>query len=260
MHIVVTGASSGIGEAVARELARPGTRLTLVARRRARLEALATELTSLGAEVRVVEHDLSKPAEATAWLPATLAAFGPVDVLINNAGVQIVGSTAETDNDAADALLATNLLSPLRLTRALLPSMLARGAGTVVDVASVAALAPTPGMTWYNASKAGLAAASESLRGELRGTGVHVVTVYPGIIDTAMSDAAIERAEPSRMLALQPHGKADELARRIHRAITKRTDRVIFPRSMSLTRRFPALTRWFLDRYTPRFLPLPQQP
>lgn len=255
MHVIVTGASSGIGESIAREYASAGTRLTLVARRRARLEALAAELVALGAEVRVVEHDLSKPAEAASWLPAAIAEFGPVDILVNNAGVQIVGATIETDPDAGDALIATNLLSPLRLTRAVLPSMLSRRQGTIVDVTSMAALAPTPGMTWYNASKAGLAAASEAMHGELRGSGVHVVTVYPGIIDTAMSDAAIERAAPSRMLALQPHGQSDELARRIRRATERREDRLIYPRAMTLARRFPALTRWFLDRYTPRFLP-----
>lgn len=257
MHVIVTGASSGIGEAIARELARSGVRLTLVARRRARLESLATELRSKGAEVKVVERDLSVPAQAASWLADAVTEFGPVDVLVNNAGVQIVGTTVDTDVAAADAMIATNLLSPLRLTHAVLPSMLARRQGTIVDVASVAALAPTPGMTWYNASKAGLAAASESMRGELRGSGVHVLTVYPGIIDTAMSDAAIARAEPSFALSLQPHGKADELARRVRVAIEKKSDRLIYPRSMALARRFPALTRWVLDRFTPRFAPAP---
>jgi short-subunit dehydrogenase len=257
MHVVVTGASSGIGEAVAREFARQGVRLTLVARRRSRLEALAASLVAThGAEAAVVEHDLSHPVAATDWLSAAVASFGPVDVLVNNAGVQIVGATVETDPARGDALIATNLLSPLRLSRAVLPSMLARGKGTIVDVASVAALAPLPGMAWYSASKAGLAAASESMRGELRGTGVHVVTVYPGIIEnTAMSDEAIRRVTPTRMFSIQPRGNASELARRMRRAVERRHDRVIYPSSMSLARRFPAATRWLIDRYTPPFAP-----
>lgn len=250
MHVVVTGASSGIGEAVAREFGRRGARLSLVARRRERLLELAR---SIGAEAHVVEKDLSRPEDAASWLPEAVRALGEVDVLVNNAGVQIVGPTSETDPALGDALVATNLLSPLRLTRAVLPSMIARGSGTIVDIASMAALAPTPGMTWYNASKAGLAAASEAMRGELRKKGVHVVTVYPGIIDTAMADAAIGKAGASRMLSLQPHGRADELAFRIARAVAARRARVVYPRVNALARWFPTVTRWLMDRYTPEF-------
>lgn len=250
MHVIVTGASSGIGEALAREFARAGAELTLVARRRPQLEALAR---ALDVKAHVVAHDLSDPQRATEWLDGAVAALGPVDVLVNNAGVQIVGATTATRPEDGDALLATNLLTPLRLTHAVLPAMLARRAGTIVDVASVAGLAPTPGMYWYNASKAGLAAASESLRGELRGTGVHVLTVYPGIIDTPMADRALARTPPTRMVAVQPHGTPEELARLVRVAVERRRDRVIYPRLNRLARTFPGATRWLLDRYTPAF-------
>lgn len=254
MHVIVTGASSGIGEATARAFAAAGADLTLVARRRDRLDALAADL---GANVRVnvVACDLSEPERADEVIRAATSALGPIDVLVNNAGVQIVGATTATDPDAGERLLATNLMTPLRLSRAALPAMIARGAGTIVDVASMAALAPTPGMTWYNASKAGLAAASEAMRGELRATGVHVVTVYPGIIDTPMADAAIERAAPSRMLDLQPHGKAGVLAEMIVDAVRTRRARIVYPRVNWLARWFPGVTRCLLDRYTPAFGP-----
>lgn len=251
MHIAITGASSGIGAALARELATiPGARLTLVARRRPLLEALAASLP--GAAARVLQHDLADPARAAGWIAAAEAANGPIDVLVNNAGVQVVGPTASIDVEKAEEMLRVDLHSPLRLTRAVLPAMLARRSGVIVDVSSMAALAPTPGMTWYNAAKAGLAAASEALRGELRGTGVHVVTVYPGVIaETDMAQAALQKYARSRMVSAQPVGTAAGLAVLVRAAIEKRQPRVIYPRVNTLARHFPAATRWLLDRFTP---------
>ncbi len=250
MHIAITGASSGIGASIARELARHGHALTLVARREDRLLALADEVAP--AKVHVVAWDLGDVARADGWIADAERALGPIDVLVNNAGVQIVAPTASVDAGAGEALFAVDLLAPLRLTLAVLPKMIARGAGTIVDVASMAALAPTPGMTHYNAAKAGLAAASESLRGELRGTGVHVVTVYPGIIaSTEMAQAAMAKFEDSKLLSSFPRGTEQELARLVRVAIEKRKPRVIYPRSGALSRWFPGATRWLMDRYTP---------
>ncbi len=249
MHIVVTGASSGIGAAYARAFAKAGHSITLVARRKDLLDALAEEI---GGKTFVVAHDLSDLANATQFLGAAEDALGPIDVLVNNAGVQIVGLTSSVDIAAGERLLDVDLKAPLRLTAALLPSMIARKSGIIVDVASMAALAPTPYMTYYNAAKAGLAAASEALRGELRGTGVHVVTVYPGVIGgTAMAKAALAKYGDSKLLASLPQGTEEELARLTLRAIEKRKDRVIYPASGALARWFPNTTRWFMDRYTP---------
>jgi short-subunit dehydrogenase len=248
MHVVVTGASSGIGEAVAREYARAGAKLTLVARRKALLDALAAQL---GEGHHVVAHDLSEPARAAEWLAPAVERLGPVDVLVNNAGVQIIGPTAEEDAAKGDALLCTNLLSPMRLVRAALPAMLARKSGAIVNIASLAALAPTPGMAWYNASKAGLAAASESLRGEIRSSGVTVVTVYPGPVDSEMARKGFEAYEGTAALKAQPVGTPAALARLIRRAVERRSARVIYPRVYHVTRHMPAATRWMLDHFTP---------
>jgi short-subunit dehydrogenase len=250
MHVAITGASSGIGATLAKELARHGHAITLVARREDLLRALAAELAP--AKVHVAPWDLSDPTRADGWIGAAEDALGPIDVLVNNAGVQIVAPTAAVDPAEGDRLLAIDLLSPLRLTRAVLPGMLARRRGTIVDVSSMAGLAPTPGMTHYNAAKAGLAAASESLRGELRGTGVHVVTVYPGIIaSTEMAKAALEKYEPSKLLSAFPRGTEEELARLVRVAIDKKHARVIYPRSGAMSRWFPGATRWLMDRFTP---------
>jgi short-subunit dehydrogenase len=211
VHIAITGASSGIGEALARELSRAGARITLVARRRNLLEQLASELVG---ESFVCAHDLSDASRATAWIAPAEAALGPIDVLVNNAGSANTGSTEASDPETAVKLLHTNLLTPLLTTRHLLPGMIARKRGTIVDVASVAALAPQPLFTWYGASKAGLAAFSESLRAELYGTGVHVVTVYPGPVTTPMAEinyAAIGGRKG--IIGALPEGKADVLLR-----------------------------------------------
>jgi short-subunit dehydrogenase len=154
--------------------------------------------------------------------------------------------------------LRLNVFTPMRLTRAVLPAMLARRSGAIVDIASMAALAPTPGMHHYNAAKAGIAAASEALRGELRGTGVHVVTVYPGPVTTAMANASFEIY--GNDMRWVPTGTAPELARRIRRAVEKKQARVIYPGVYAVSRHFPALTRILVDRFTPRLARKAAQP
>lgn len=251
-HVVVTGASRGIGRALAVELARAGARLTVVARRADALASLAAELLREGlAAPLVLEVDLATDDEG--FLARAERRFGPVDVLVNNAGVQIIGPTHALDVEANERLLQLNLALPLRLIRHVLPGMRDRGRGAIVNIASMAALAPTPGMIYYDASKAGLAAASEALRGELRGTGVDVLTVYPGIIETDMAREGVAAYESTLALRLQPRGDVDTLARHVRRAIERGRARVIYPRANALARWFPVVTRWILDRFTPRF-------
>lgn len=250
MHIVITGASSGIGAAYARAFAKAGHTLTLVARRRELLEKLAAELPT---RTFLVTQDLSKLDGIGDFLVKAEAELGPVDVLVNNAGVQVVGPTVSLDVVECERMLDVDLKAPLRLTLAVLPGMLDRGIGTIVDVSSMAGLAPTPGMTYYNAAKAGLAAASEALRGELRHTGVHVVTVYPGIIaSTEMAQASMQKYAESKLMPYLG-GDVDVLARLTLRAIERSEARVIYPRFGTFARMFPGITRWIMDRITPGF-------
>jgi short-subunit dehydrogenase len=249
-HIAITGASSGIGAALAREFSRAGDKVTLalVARRRDLLEALAKEL---GPTCHVAPADLSNPEVVCDWIPAAEAALGPIDVLVNNAGVELISRYEQMDIDAAERLFRLNLHTPLRLTHAVLPGMLARRRGTIVDVASVAALAPAKGYAVYAASKAGLAAAGDALRSELKGTGVHVVTVFPGPIRTDMGAKAVAALEESPWVERAPWGTSEALARLVRKAVEKRRARVIYPRTYALAAWFPDLARWLTHVFAP---------
>lgn len=248
MHVAITGAAGGIGAALARELASAGHAITLVGRHG---DALARVAASLGVPTHVAVVDLARVDESTQWIAGAEAALGPIDVLVNNAGTTIVDRFEDVRPSEVQRLFAVDLLAPLLLTRAVLPSMRARGHGTIVHIASTGALAPNPGMVHYCAAKAGLAAASEALRGELRGTGVHVVTVYPGPTRTAMLERAYAGYPPARSVAGLPTATPEALARRIRSAIERGTPRVIHPRTYRFFRAFPGLGRWLLDRFTP---------
>jgi len=247
-HVVVTGASSGIGEAIAREYLNRGAKVTLIARRRDRLDKLAAEAKD---RAHVVQADLGNPDVAFAWLDAAEEAMGPIDVLVNNAGVQIVKSVIETSWEDAEKLLVLDLHTPLRLTQLVLKRMVPRKSGTIVDISSMAAIGPTPGMFFYNAAKAGLAAASEGLRAEVKPYGIHVVTVYPGPVTSDMETAARGAYEDRPSARYAPTGAPDVLARLIANAVEKKRPRVVYPRFYALSRHFPNATRWALDALTP---------
>jgi short-subunit dehydrogenase len=252
-HVVITGASSGIGAALAREAARRGAKLTLVARRHELLHEVAAGCRHDGDGCQVIVRDLVEPPPED-WLDGAEAALGPVDVLVNNAGMENTGPTVASDIAVGERVLRLNLVTPLVIIRRMLPKLARRG-GAIVNVASVAALAPTPQQTWYGASKAGLAAFSESLRGELRGTGVDVLTVYPGPVTTPMAEAAYAALGGRRgALAFAPEGRPEVLARRTWNALARRRARLVYPRFYSVARWFPSLARWLVDELAPRQL------
>jgi short-subunit dehydrogenase len=254
MHVAVTGASAGIGEALVRAWAARGASVTLIARRNDRLEQIAREVSG---KTYVHAADLRSPESATAWIAPAEEALGPIDVLVNNAGVQHVEPTEKAAPENGEELLRLNVLTPMRLTLAVLPGMLARRSGTIVDIASMAALTPMPGMYYYNAAKGGLAVASEGLRGELYGTGVHVVTVYPGPVDTDLGRAGYAKYEPTLAVRLSPQGTCEGLARLVIRAVERRRARVIYPRLYAVTLLFPQLSRWVTGRFSPPLRRLP---
>lgn len=246
-HVAITGASSGIGAALVAEFVRAGASVTLVARRQAEMEALAARV---GGKTQIFAIDLCNIPRCCDWLAPAAARFGPIDVLINNAGIQPVEPSVEADPAMMEKTIALNLVAPMRLTHAVLPEMIQRGSGTIVDIASAAAFSSLPGMWTYNATKAGLGAASESLVGELRGTGVHVIPVYPGPVDTPMARSAYGEY-PGWTKALLLEGDAGELARRIRTAVELKGGRIIYPLIYNVPRWFPTITRWVINRLAP---------
>ncbi len=177
---LVTGASSGIGADLARELARHGHDLVLTARRAPELEALAAELRALGAVATVMTKDLSVPGAGRELAAAVDSAGMQINVLVNNAGFGDVGAFVHENPDRIDAMLQVNVAALTALTRALLPGMIARKRGRIMFVSSTAAYQPGPNMATYCATKSYVLSLGEAIARELRGTGVTLTTLCPG--------------------------------------------------------------------------------
>lgn len=187
---LVTGASSGIGEAFARALARRGMKLVLTARREERLRTLAAGLAAAhGTECHVIAEDLAKPGAAgVMWAEATDGRA--ISLLVNNAGFGLKGAFAELPLDRQAEMVRLNCKTPLELMHLALGPMRARRAGAVVNVASVAGYQPIPLLATYAASKAFLLTLSEAVAEEVRGDGVRVVAVCPGPVATGFQQVA----------------------------------------------------------------------
>ena len=209
---LVTGASSGIGRELAREFAAHGHDLVVLARRRTRLESLKRELARAhGVRVRVVEADLHDPA--TPDRLARLLAREPIGILVNNAGTLEGGSFADMPRERVLQMLQLNVTALVTLTHALLPRMLARGGGRILNVASIAAFAPIPWLGVYAATKAFVLSFSEALGEELCDRGVRVTALCPGLTNSEMTDAALERAPGLRPWRGQLFAEAPDVAR-----------------------------------------------
>ncbi len=187
---IVTGASSGIGEAIARELATRGYGVTLVARRADRLTALADEIRSRGGHAYVLATDLSDRA-ARAGLINRVAELGfSPDILVNNAGFSTLGPVARSDPESEMNMIEVDVVAVVDLCSRIIPGMVGRRAGAVLNVASTGAFQPLPGQAGYGAAKAFVLSYTESLSGELRGTGVDATVLCPGPVDTGFGERA----------------------------------------------------------------------
>jgi short-subunit dehydrogenase len=181
---LVTGASSGIGSELARELARDGHDLVLAARRAAPMQALAAELEGQGAAATIITADLSRPGAAAELAGAIEVRGLRVEVLINNAGLGALGPFDQADPVRIGEMLNVNIVALTELTRLLLPGMVARGHGRIMLVASTAGFLPGPGMAVYFATKSYVLSFGEAIAQELRGTGVTLTALCPGATAT----------------------------------------------------------------------------
>lgn len=244
-RILLTGASSGIGRALAHELAPRAARLALVARRQDRLEGVADEVEARGGvRPAVLACDLAQKGAATELADRALEELGRIDVLANNAGGGVGGTQWRvSDGDAARETFEVNFWSPVALAAALVPPMRDRGSGAVVNVTSSAQVMPVWQMGHYAASKAALALATDTLALELRGSGVHVLHVIPGPTDTAVQAETKLIAAAERMLEKAPVGDPAELARLIVGALARGRHRIVYPGVLRPVLEVPALAR-----------------
>jgi short-subunit dehydrogenase len=182
--VLVTGASRGIGVALAKDLAGAGARLVLTARDQAGLERVAAEIAAAGGVASVIAADIATDAGRAA-IVAAVEAVGPLHAFVSNAGLEVPVAVAEQTPAQIEKQIAVNLTAPILLTRALLPGMIARGQGAIVLVSSMSGKSPTPYNAIYAATKHGLNGFASSLRIELDGTGVTAGVVCPSFVADA---------------------------------------------------------------------------
>ena len=199
--VLVTGASSGIGAGLAEAFAKEGAVVGVCARRKERLEETVEVCRQQGADCHMWIVDLSVPGEVDQLAKSAMGELGSVDILVNNAGIPKRRHVTALDPEVVESVMAINYLSPVRLTLALLPQMLERNSGLVVNVSSVAATLSSPGESAYDASKAALAVFSEAMAIDLWDTGVNTMVVYPGLFDTELfslpdNDAPVTGIDP----------------------------------------------------------------
>jgi NADP-dependent 3-hydroxy acid dehydrogenase YdfG len=199
---IVTGASSGIGQAAAELIAREGAIVVAVARRAARLTELVRRIVAAGGRATALPADVTREAEAGQVVAQTIAKYGRVDILVNSAGIVRPGSVEEADPADWREQIDINLLAPMYLSKAVIPDMRRRGDGHILNVSSTAGRTAGARHSGYSASKWGVTAYSESMRQELAPFGIRVTVVEPGATTTEVGDSI---PNPTDRAAIQAH-------------------------------------------------------
>jgi hypothetical protein len=249
-HVLVTGASSGIGRALSLRLGRDGARVSLVARRPDALEEVADAVRSAGGEAAVLPCDVSQNVQVVAAAAAAESAFGPVHLLVNNAGYG--RHQRFVDHDVADMeqMFRVNTLGSIYVAKALLPAMIRRGRGWIVFIASVAGKIASPDESVYAATKFATVGLASALGLELEDDGIHVLTVCPGVIRTPFFDEeALSRMPPASLRRMvEPDGLADAILRALGRGLHE----ITYPRSLAFAYRVQAIAPEFMRRQVRR--------
>jgi short-subunit dehydrogenase len=240
-HVVITGASSGLGEALALEMAAHGARMTLLARRKDRLDEVARQVHDRGGQAIAIAADVTSRESVEKAIADAVAAFGPVDVLVANSGISRGMSAQDLDVTAAEDTMRVNYLGVVYSAAAVLPSMIQHRSGVVLAISSLAAFRGLPSIGPYCASKAAVSAWMQSLRPELAELGVKLITSHPGYIDTPMTQ--VNEYEMAYLVT------AGEAARVLVRGLLRGDSEINFPRqAVLLSRLAAALPNRLYDR------------
>lgn len=252
--VIITGASSGIGETAAITLANKGYRVVIAARRKDRLEEIAEQIRKNGGEVLPLQLDLSKVGQIRDLVERTRNVFGRIDILVNNAGsARHLWLDEQSLEEDIETQLQVNLIGMIQLTRLVIPEMVASGSGQIIHISSIASWMGVPTYTIYNASKFGSRGFMSSLRREMRGTGVTISEIFPGAVDTEFGqdpdvDWKTTTVTPKFAL-LSPQSVADQILKMILRKKT----RSVIPGFMWLAiwadAHFPGIVGWILSKY-----------
>lgn len=211
LRAIITGASSGIGKATALAFASSGIDLCLVSRERQKLETVAHLASEYGGEVKIVPTDLADLSKVKATIEGITKDFAPIDILVNNAGIGYTNFLRDTSLEDWQKVLNLNLTSVFQCVMGVLPSMRERGQGTIVNVASIAALNPFPEWGLYSVSKAALVSFSQCLAAEERGNGIRVTTICPGAVNTPIWDTETVKADFDKSAMLTPEMVANTI-------------------------------------------------
>jgi short-subunit dehydrogenase len=250
-RIILTGASGGIGRAVAASLAKAGARLVLASRNADALNHLAATLKASGGEVVVVPTDITKPDERARLVTTAVEKFGGFDVLLNNAGIASWGHFATSTPEIMRQVMEVNFFAPIELTRVAMPHLIKGNQPAVVNITSMCGRRGMPAWPEYSASKFALVGMSEAWHGEFVRFGVDVITIVPGMTDSGFQKNWL-RLEGKAELKFEDGMKPEELAEGIVAAIQKNRREVILGREarrlLRFNRFFPRLTNWLVAR------------
>lgn len=245
--VIVTGASSGIGEATARAFGARGDRVVLVARREDRLRQLAASLP----ESLPIPADLADTEEAFRIVEAAVARYGQIDVLVNNAGMGRYNWVDALEPEDIRAEVAVNLVAPIFMTRAAVPVMLRRGRGVVINVSSIAGLIGVPTTSVYNATKFGLRGLTEALRRELQPQGIAVCGIYPATVD-GTEFRRDRRASTGYLMPKWLRLSTDQVARAIVALADRPRPFVVLPRIFRVAIALNTVAPGLIDRVAAR--------